>query len=538
MKRLIGTHRKTGSVWMRNIFEDVCDKFGLRFKYNDPIDFDILVQDDSKFNLDDDYRGIHLTRDFRDIIISGCFYNSTANEKWLSKPNQKFGGMSYQEKINSIDNLEDKLIFEMNHVGKVTISEIQTWEKNPKFLEVKYEELIIDNNLELFTKIFKFLEFPSEWMEDLLNIAWKNSIFSVSNPTDLNDVVINGRRKNIYHHIRHAKPEQWKGLFTKRVNEEFNKVMETIKKRFNLVSVCCTTICNAKCYFCTREHFDMKKIGSINLDLNVLNHFSSRIDFLSLNGSFGDAIHNPTLMEFLKKNPYLKVEIATNGGAKNIWTELGKMTNVTVIFGIDGLEDTHYRYRHTNFKKVIDNMVTYIESGGKAIWQYIIFDYNEHQVKKASELAKKLGCKEFKVIRSNAYNSEFGKPKNINSRDDIIKKRSKLEYCYWKSRDNRPFRSIAIDVCGYVHPCCHISFYAPFFINHSTYTELKELFNENKDKINLYNNNIDDIINNPYFKYIYDNFNNLHICNEMCGGIMVKGNEDQPKTLDRIFYET
>jgi hypothetical protein len=243
-------------------------------------------------------------------------------------------------------------------------------------------------------------------------------------------------------------------------------------------------------------------------------------------------------MEFLKKNPYLKVEIATNGGAKNIWTELGKMTNVTVIFGIDGLEDTHYRYRHTNFKKVIDNMVTYIESGGKAIWQYIIFDYNEHQVKKASELAKKLGCKEFKVIRSNAYNSEFGKPKNINSRDDIIKKRSKLEYCYWKSRDNRPFRSIAIDVCGYVHPCCHISFYAPFFINHSTYTELKELFNENKDKINLYNNNIDDIINNPYFKYIYDNFNNLHICNEMCGGIMVKGNEDQPKTLDRIFYET
>jgi MoaA/NifB/PqqE/SkfB family radical SAM enzyme len=232
-----------------------------------------------------------------------------------------------------------------------------------------------------------------------------------------------------------------------------------------------------------------------------------------LNGNFGDPVLHPNLISFLhewKKIKSLGVEIATNGGVKSdsFWSELGEIGYKTV-FGIDGLKDTHYRYRNTDYDKVIHNMKKYIDNGGHAVWQFIVFDYNYHQIDNACELAKKLGCKEFSAIRSNTYDDEFKRPNSILSRNEIMEKfKDEKIYCYWKERD-----SFFINMYGDVHPCCHIG---PYF-DSNRYDDIRPVYLENKDQISLYENDIDDILKSKYIRYVYDYPDRIWRCKNTCG---------------------
>ena len=74
------------------------------------------------------------------------------------------------------------------------------------------------------------------------------------------------------------------------------------------------------------------------------------------------------------------------------------------MFGIDGLEDTNHIYRQgTVFKQIIRNVKAFIQAGGRAQWDFIVFKHNEHQVEKAGELSKKLGFEIFSIKRSNRF---------------------------------------------------------------------------------------------------------------------------------------
>lgn len=206
-KVLVGTHHKTGTVWMKNIFSQSCSQLKLKF-YNgqleqSPPDFNVLLEEHSQFDFDrlnTEYKGLHIIRDPRDIIISGCFYHQKAHEKWLHISEDKFGGLTYQEKINSYDALDDKILFEMENSSLWNIQAITNWNyTNPAFFEVKYENLIADIDLLLFHKIFTFLGFSGQFIPGMLKIAYKNSIFS------------GNLRKSV--HVRAAKEKQWEKYF-------------------------------------------------------------------------------------------------------------------------------------------------------------------------------------------------------------------------------------------------------------------------------------------------------------------------------------
>ncbi|MDT9339973.1 sulfotransferase domain-containing protein [Trichodesmium erythraeum 21-75] len=214
-KVLIGTHHKTGSVWMRKIFFRIAKQLDLIF-YAGSQDslsknnFDIFFQDHSRFKLDllPAYRGLHLIRDPRDIIISGCFYHQKAEEKWLHSKKKKFGGLTYQEKINSYSSIDEQIFFEMENTAAITINDIREWDyNNSNFLEIKYENLIEDNNLALFYQIFAFLGFPEKLIPSLLEIAHKNSIFS-------------GQVKKSIH-VRSGKKNQWEEFFKEQHKKRF-----------------------------------------------------------------------------------------------------------------------------------------------------------------------------------------------------------------------------------------------------------------------------------------------------------------------------
>jgi hypothetical protein len=75
-----------------------------------------------------------------------------------------------------------------------------------------------------------------------------------------------------------------------------------------------------------------------------------------------------------------------------------------VIFGIDGLEDTHGVYRvGTDFKQILKNAKAFIDAGGIAEWVFIKFKHNEHQVDEAKALADSIGFQRFSVKNSSRF---------------------------------------------------------------------------------------------------------------------------------------
>lgn len=213
---LVGTHHKSGTVWLGDVFVAIARGMGMRFLNakagHSGKDIDILFQVDSAFNLRilQDYRGIHIIRDPRDIIISGAFYHgSTKSESWLLEKDEKFRNLSYQEKIKSIQNLEYQFIFEMENRGGRTIREMASWNyQNKNIKELRYELLIRDKSLKCFTEIFQFLGFEGLSLAFCLECAWYKSIFS--GHVDKNNT-----------HVRSGQPRQWEKYFSKDLANEF-----------------------------------------------------------------------------------------------------------------------------------------------------------------------------------------------------------------------------------------------------------------------------------------------------------------------------
>lgn len=207
-KILVATHHKTGTAWIGGIFQKIAKELALVFIKEKPANgdekWDILHNNHSRFNFEYfkklDYRGFHIIRDPRDIAISGAFYHCKSSEEWLHVKKPAFGGLTYQEKINSYDDFSDKLLFEMEHTALNTIAEIKAWDyTNPNFINVKYEDLIVDNQLFLFHKIYDFLQFSGHNIPKCLQISYDNSLFSGNLKKDT--------------HRRSGKSQQWKKYF-------------------------------------------------------------------------------------------------------------------------------------------------------------------------------------------------------------------------------------------------------------------------------------------------------------------------------------
>ena len=71
----------------------------------------------------------------------------------------------------------------------------------------------------------------------------------------------------------------------------------------------------------------------------------------------------------------------TNAGARDEawWTELAQIYGRmgAVIFSVDGLRDTNHIYRqNVVWDNVERNMRAFINAGGRARWDFLIFEHN------------------------------------------------------------------------------------------------------------------------------------------------------------------
>ena len=224
-KILVGTHHKTGTVWFANIFHEIASRFGLRFIRSPDERFprggwDIFQNSHSAFDLPrlGRFRGLHVIRDPRDQIISAAYYHEKSAEAWLHIKMNEFGGMTYQEKINSFSSFDDRMLFEMEHSAFHNIMSMKEFDHtDDRFLTVRFEELITDYGLEKFEQIFRFLGFRRVIVGWCLIAAYRNSLFS-------------GAVKST--HVRSGKPKQWpeyfKSVHRKRFEQLFGDVLQRL----------------------------------------------------------------------------------------------------------------------------------------------------------------------------------------------------------------------------------------------------------------------------------------------------------------------
>lgn len=334
-----------------------------------------------------------------------------------------------------------------------------------------------------------------------------------------------------------------------------------------------TTKCNAMCPMCNRNFKGRVrknlKMAELSLDdcKKILDKdFLCSLKLISMCGVFGDPINNKDLFNIIDYiysiNSNIIINIYTNGSLYNSkwWKELAqKLKNGRVIFGIDGLEGVSELHRcNTDFNKVIENAKTFIDAGGKAQWDYIVFKHNEHQVEAARKLSEKLGFCDFQVKKTSRFFKtlyetddsldstilEYGKhpvfdskgnikyyielPENKsyrnNTEDDIFEKIKNNEtfnnYLDKVSIDCQAIKTkgIFISALGEVFPCCtiyqQVCYGSIFGVNDEL--ELNEYKIYKKYDLSAFNHSINEIVSCGFFEEIKKSFNKKSVLDGKC----------------------
>lgn len=216
---LVATHHKTGTVWMLQVFRQACCDTRLRFAHGHGLrcsdTCDVYLAYDGRCSWTDSprpWKGLHLIRDPRDVIVSAAFYHAVSREPWLHAKSADLGGMTYAEKIKSYAALEDRIAFEMEHASRRTIQDMMSWNySNPRFVEARYETLIADTDLRVFHDIFTELGFPGRAIPTCLRAAYENSLFSGRVPRSRH--VRSGRRQQWREHLSPHHRRRFLSLF-------------------------------------------------------------------------------------------------------------------------------------------------------------------------------------------------------------------------------------------------------------------------------------------------------------------------------------
>lgn len=363
-----------------------------------------------------------------------------------------------------------------------------------------------------------------------------------------------------------------------------------------------TTKCNANCPMCGRNAFGVVCSGLQLTEISLggckkifppaLLH---QLTDISLCGAYGDPVCAQELLEIIEymrcSNPDIKIEAYTNGGARSPswWGKLAQVIgkNGKVIFGIDGLEDTNHIYRRgTVFTHIIRNAEAFIQAGGRAQWDFIVFKHNEHQVEQARNLSIKLGFETFSIKRSNRFykvlyekdpaleyvGEEFGKypvydftgrkvghielPKNPKYWDEslenlkaLIKKFGSLDRYFDEVPIDckaKKYQSIFISATGLVFPCCwayHQSNYGTFYnVTDSLELGVEKILHQigGVDQISAKKRPLKDIVEGEFFRQIEESWHlqglkngRLKLCARSCGTYLdLHGNQFENKALN------
>ncbi len=210
--------------------------------------------------------------------------------------------------------------------------------------------------------------------------------------------------------------------------------------------------CNAACPMCARNihggalnpDMPLSELTLADIKTFLLPDFIARLKRIYACGNYGDPIVARECIEvfsYLREHgPELNLCLHTNGSARRPewWRQLAGIMQQGphyLRFGIDGLEDTNHLYRRgTDWKIVMRSAAAFIDAGGCAEWDFLVFKHNEHQVEEARQLAQDMGFKEFFVRKTGRFLSSG--ELETSERFDVLDKQGKFEY--WLEQPTNP----------------------------------------------------------------------------------------------------
>ena len=290
--------------------------------------------------------------------------------------------------------------------------------------------------------------------------------------------------------------------FIKISGNQYKKIFMYQYSQIRTLHLEVTSKCNASCPMCLRNisggrtnpRLPLTELKLSDIKEMFPSSFIKQLSRFYMCGNYGDpmmARDTLKIFQYLRnQNPALHLSLFTNGSGRSAswWKDLAKTADVT-HFSIDGLADTNHIYRRgTDFQKIIASATAYLKAGGNAVWDYIVFRHNEHQVEEARSIAKKMGFKDFVVKKTGRFFSN--QRSQVKFQQQVMNNKGEIEY-FLEMPENPDYRnpslmmsknltvtneslyehfnqtpiackvaaekSIYISAEGYVFPCCWLA---------------------------------------------------------------------------------
>jgi MoaA/NifB/PqqE/SkfB family radical SAM enzyme len=260
---------------------------------------------------------------------------------------------------------------------------------------------------------------------------------------------------------------------------------------------------------------------------------------------------NPQVLQiadwFKQRNPSAKIGIHTNGGVGKMQTyrDLAKVVDF-IAFGIDGLDDTNHIYRRrVKWNQVMSRAETFISAGGKANWDYIVFEHNQHQIEKARTVAATMGFSEFNIKKTSRF---LNRKHEVMPYQPVLDKRGKEEYRIYPPSDVKylnkeievpdqdtlsrtkiscnaqRIEEIYVAADGMVFPCgwLHDRLFGPEVESTDDHVSMKKMLSKigGSLKANCRYVDLQDIVDGDWFRLISGSWGGRHRlerCAVMCG---------------------
>jgi hypothetical protein len=285
-----------------------------------------------------------------------------------------------------------------------------------------------------------------------------------------------------------------------------------------------TNLCNAACPMCVRFYNNSPhtrpdlEFGQITID-KFKKYFPPEIirkcNLILFCGVHGDPCIAKDMYEICEYiyecSETTAVRVNTNGGMRKSdwWAKLGVLFAKRkkgladdfweIIFSIDGLEDTNHLYRrNVEWSTLMENVKAFVNAGGGASWDYLIFKHNEHQIQEAKLFSAQIGFREF--IPKKALGVSYDVENKLTIMP-VLNKEGELDYTI-ESPVNPENRNLP-NADGTIP-----LMYWPFKVDE--YRKLKD----DKETIRLnYNNKADDIYTDAIHT---ENFDEQDSCSIVC----------------------
>lgn len=316
----------------------------------------------------------------------------------------------------------------------------------------------------------------------------------------------------------------------------------------NTIHIELTTNCQLGCPMCGRNLIGdeinpfllMKELTLSDIQKILPVDTVKKLHRVYLCGNYGEPIVAKDCLSIVKYlrdcNSELNIGMNTNGSARTTswWRELAKIIGQhgSVRFGIDGLKDTNHLYRqNADFDMIMDNARSFIEVGGHAQWDYLVFEHNENQVEEARQLSVDMGFKSFNVkattrfrtgsrpVNNKGVTTHYIKPTNIQKyHNPIIEyKPENYKEIECKTLQNH---EVYLSAEGLVFPCCWVAGQLYSFYNSDAKKETEQWIDSlgGKDSIDGKLHDIFEIDNKIYqsLKQSWD-ATPMSTCQHTCG---------------------